>query len=167
MGDAAICPAVITQDELLKNKAREALGEKVYYSLGIIGEVEPVYLRGLASVFPARIDTGATTSSIDAKNIKEFERDGVAWVSFEVENRLTKEKMTFEKRINGITHIDRQASDNERRIKVNMEIKIGNQEFIKEFTLANREKFEYQVLIGRNILNGLAVVDTSIKNTLN
>ena len=48
-----------------------------------------------------------------------------------------------------------------------MEIKIGNQLFTKEFNLGNREKFNYQVLIGRNILNGLAVVDVSVKNTLN
>ena len=118
-------------------------------------------------MFYARIDTGAETSSIDAFNIKEFERDGEPWVSFDVKNRKTKEKRTFEKKIVRKTFIKRQQGENEKRIVVNMEIKIGNQLFTKEFNLGNREKFNYQVLIGRNILSGLAVVDVSIKNSLN
>lgn len=147
--------------------AREEIKSDVYYPLGIIGEVEPVYLKDMNSVFYARIDTGAETSSIDAINVKEFERDGEPWVSFDVENKDTKEKKTFEKKIVRKVSIKRQLNDNEKRIVVNMEIKIGNQLFTKEFNLGKREKFNYQVLIGRNILNGLAVVDVSIKNSLN
>ncbi len=30
-----------------------------------------------------------------------------------------------------------------------------------DFTLENRSKFKYQVLIGRNLLNDLAIVDVS------
>lgn len=166
-GDVAFCPMQIDQSEIKKNMAKELLNGKVYYSLGIIGEVEPVYLKEMTSVFSARVDTGAETSSIDVKNIREFERDGQSWVAFDIENRKTEEKQNFERKISRKTSIKRQQGGDEKRITVKMEIKMGNQEFSKEFTLANREKFEYQVLIGRNILNGLAVVDVSSKNTLN
>ena len=72
--------------------ARSLLEQKVYYPLGIIGATEPVYLKNMSSVFLARIDTGAETSSIDASDIKEFERDGESWVSFKVKNRVTNEE---------------------------------------------------------------------------
>ena len=147
--------------------ARNLLEEKVYYPLGIIGEVEPVYIKDMVSSFPARIDTGAETSSIDVYNIKEFERDGESWVSFNIKNKDTNEEKFFEKKIIRKTQIKRQKGGNEKRIVVNMEIKIGDQLLTKEFTLGNREKFEYQVLIGRNILRGLAVVDVGIENSLN
>ncbi len=162
-----MCPIPGDTPETLKAISRNKLKEKIYYPLGIIGEVEPTYLRDMESVFPARIDTGAETSSIDAQNVKEFERDGESWVSFDIENRATKEKKSFEKKIVRKTTIKRQQGGDEKRVTVNIEIKMGNQYFNKEFTLANREKFEYQVLIGRNILNGLAVVDVGIKNSLN
>lgn len=165
--DISMCPIPADTPETLKNISRAKISEKTYYPLGIIGEVEPTYLKDMKSVFPARIDTGAETSSIDVTNIKEFERDGDSWVSFDIENRETKEKKMFEKKITRKTNIKRQKGGDEIRITVNMEIKIGNQYFVKEFTLANREKFNYQVLIGRNILNGLAIVDVGIKNSLN
>lgn len=146
---------------------KNELKEKVYYPLGIIGAVEPIYLKDMNSVFYARVDTGATTSSLDATEITRFERDGEDWVSFVVTNAETKETKKFEKKVARKISIKRQSGNNESRISVNMEIKFGNQQLVKEFTLVHREDFNYQVLIGRNILNGLAVVDVATSNTLN
>lgn len=67
------------------------------HSLGIIGAVEPVYVLPMKMPFAGRIDTGAETSSIDASDIKTFERDGEKWVSFTIVNRETGEKHRFEK----------------------------------------------------------------------
>lgn len=67
------------------------------HSLGIIGAVEPVYVLPMKAPFAGRIDTGAETSSIDASDIKTFERDGEKWVSFTIVNRETGEKHRFEK----------------------------------------------------------------------
>lgn len=146
---------------------KNELKEKVYYPLGIIGAVEPIYLKDMNSVFYARVDTGATTSSLDATEITRFERDGEDWVSFVVTNAQTKETKKFEKKVARKISIKRQSGNNESRVSVNMEIKFGNQQLVKEFTLVHREDFNYQVLIGRNILNGLAVVDVATSNTLN
>ena len=43
---------------------------------------------------------------------------------------------------------------------------MGDEIIDAEFTLNDRSKFEYQVLIGRNILNGRFIIDPSIENTL-
>ena len=136
------------------------------YMLGTIGEVEPVYILPMKTAFPARIDTGAKRSSIDAKKIKTFERDGEKWVSFVMIERETGETRKFEKELADKVTV-RRAGDKDSRYAVNMDVRIG-QEVINnvEFTLANREGMDYQVLIGRNILTGRAVVDTAQKNTL-
>ena len=116
--------------------------------------------------FEARIDTGAENSSIDVNNLRVFERDGEKWVSFTVKNEQNGEVHRFEKKIERITSIKRIHKD-EKRYIVTLDVKFGDQIINAKFSLANREKFEYQVLIGRNILTGRAIVDTSLSHTLN
>ena len=131
----------------------------------VIGEIEPIYFLPMKSPFPARIDTGAETSSIDVSNIKHFERDGEKWVSFYLTNAQSGEKHFFEKKIEKKGAIKRMGVS-EKRTFVEMDIKFGNETFSARFSLADRSKFEYQALIGRNILTGRAIIDTSLANTL-
>ena len=135
------------------------------HSLGVIGEVEPIYMLPMKTPFAARVDTGATVSSIDADNIKPFERDGEKWVAFDLNNRETGEKYHFEKKIERRPTIKR-IHTSEERIVVEMDVKMGDEIIKAEFSLAHRDRFNYQGLIGRNILAGRALVDTSLANTL-
>ena len=135
------------------------------HSLGIIGAVEPIYILPMKTPFSARIDTGAAGSAIDVTDMHKFERDGEKWVSFVLINDSNGETHRFEKPIEKKVSIKRAKKD-EKRIVVFMNVKIGNEIINAEFSLADREKFEYQALIGRNILSGRAVVDCSIFNTL-
>lgn len=153
----AIVPAIVP--------AAQKTTEVKKMPLNIIGAVEPIYILPMKSAFEARIDTGAATSSLDVDEMNEFERDGEKWVSFKVKNRRSGEVHTFEKPILKSVKIKR-IDDKEDRVKVYMPVSFGGQKFVSEFTLANREKFEYQVLIGRNILSGRAIVDTSLSHTL-
>ncbi len=138
---------------------------KVVMPDNIIGAVEPFYVLPLKSAFLARIDTGATTSSIDIQTLTHFERDGKHWVSFDVTNSHSKEKHHFEKPVLKKVKITRSENE-EHRIKVMMDIKFAGKKMSKEFTLAERDDFNYQGLIGRNILTGNFIVDTSLSNTL-
>lgn len=154
-----------TTPDLIQPPIAQETTLNVKHKLGVIGAVEPVYLFPMASAFSARIDTGAEISSLDVNDMKRFERDGEKWVSFTIKNRTSGETHLFEKKIVRITSIKRIHQDEERLI-VNMKIKFGNEIVSAPFTLADRSKFEYQVLIGRNVLNGLAVVDPAVSNTL-
>lgn len=136
-----------------------------YYSLGIIGQVEPVYINPFKDAFPARIDTGAETSSIHAHDIIPFERNGKRWVRFSLKQRETGIDNTFELPMVSKVKITRQEGD-EKRYKVNLRIRMGDVEMVREFSLANRSDFEFQVLIGRNVLEGNAIVDVSKSNLL-
>ncbi len=156
-GETSIVPAIVPNDQ-------KATIVKTT-DLDIIGAVEPIYFLPMKSAFEARIDTGATTSSIDADEIVEFERDGEKWVSFKVTNRRSGETHTFERPIIENLIIKR-IDHKEHRIKVSLNVRFGGKKFSSEFTLAKRDNFEYQALIGRNLLTGRAIVDTSLSHTL-
>lgn len=155
-----ITPAIVPPVEI-----KTPAATPTSHSLGIIGAIEPVYILPMKTPFSGRIDTGAETSSIDVFNSKTFERDGEKWVSFTIINRETGEQHRFEKELVRQTKITR-INQHEKRRVVNLDIKLGNEIITAEFSLANRSKFEYQALIGRNILTGRAIVDTSLENTL-
>ncbi len=138
---------------------------KVIYPNNIIGAIEPIYILPMKSAFYARIDTGATTSSIDVENLKHFERDGEAWVSFDIINAASKEAHHFEKPVLKRVKIKR-IEQEEYRVKVLMDVKFGGKKIKTEFTLAERSDFDYQGLVGRNILTGRYIVDTSLSHTL-
>lgn len=87
----------------------------------------------------ARIDTGATTSSIDKKLAKELE-----WNS--------KKK---------ITTIVKSASGTSTRSVVRGEVKIAGKELKGSFTIIDRSHMRFPVLIGQNILKrGEFLIDT-------
>ncbi len=139
--------------------------QTLQHPLTVIGGVEPIYFLPVSAPFSARIDTGAETSSIDVSEMRFFERDGEKWVAFELNHDGTQEHHRFEKKIVRKVNI-RRIDEDEQRVAVMMTIKIGSEVITTEFTLANRTKFTYQALIGRNVLNGRFMVDPSIENTL-
>ena len=128
-----------------------------------IGEVEYVDILPTGMRQKARIDTGAETTSIDARDVQPYERDGKAWVKFTVVDRNSNQPKHFKLPVERTVLIKRHGADNVRRRVVSMQLAIGELRDSVEVTLADREKFEYPVLIGRNFLEGRAVVDVSRK----
>ena len=155
-----IVPAVVHNVETTK----EVIVEKSH--LPIIGEVEPIYFLPMKSPFYARIDTGATTSSLDCRDIEYFERDGEKWVAFKLINRKSGEEHVFEKKVERAFRV-RRTGDDESRKAVKMDVRMGKETFSAVFSIADRSSFDYQGLIGRNILTGRFIVDTSTSHTLN
>ncbi len=134
--------------------------------VGIIGQVEPVVVYPAKIVLEARIDTGATTSSIDSYDDTVFERDGKRWVRFYLLDRKTKKKHKFEKPIVRFVRIVQHNKKSPRRPVVTLTISLGKVVLKRQFTLADRHNFAYQMLVGRNVLNGQAAVDVSVSRTL-
>lgn len=145
-----------------KNVAEKSL--PILSTMIVIGENEPVFIKGMASPLAARIDTGATTSSLNAVDIKRFERDGKSWVFFTVVNKALNQKMAFEKPVNRTVLVKRHGEESLRRVVVKLQVRLGEKTLLREFSLTDRSTFDYPVLIGRNVLSGLFVVDVSRKN---
>jgi hypothetical protein len=146
-----VCPAVS------QNQGRsDRLKGKV-----IVGEVEKFYLAGPAHIYTARIDSGAETSSIHARNIQRFERDGSNWVRFDVPvPGVNNQWVTMEREISRrVRVIQASAEEAERRVVVELQFAIGDHQQVAEFTLADRTNLTYEVLVGRNILRDVMLID--------
>ena len=157
------CHSTIDQSNNISTSTTEKFTLKT--EIPVAGGVETLYVPYITMPFQARMDTGAETSSIDAQNIKPFERDGEKWVSFDIINRKNGETKHFEKPIKRKTNIVR-TGEKERRYVVLLDIKMGHDAINAEFTLNDRSKFDYQVLIGRNIINGRFIIDPTLENTM-
>ncbi len=131
----------------------------------LVGELEQVWLQNLELALPARIDTGAETASLDARNIELFERDGRRWVRFEILLPDTGEPLLIERKLKRmVAIIQSNTAEAERRPVIKLGVTIGSISQTAEFTLSNRSHLDYQLLIGRNILQDVMVVDVSKKN---
>ena len=107
---------------------------------------------GLSLRYYLAIDIGASSG----RHIVGWQKNG------EIK---TNEVYRFEKPLHKQVTIKRQL-EKERRLVVMMNIKIGKETLTVPFSLADRENFNYPVLIGRNILTGRAIVDTAKSETL-
>ncbi|MYM61772.1 ATP-dependent zinc protease [Pseudomaricurvus sp. HS19] len=145
------CPAVVSGDVTGRGDLR------------IIGQVEYVDVMPINMRKKARVDTGAETTSIDASDIVEFERDGKSWVKFKVEDRRTGEVSEIKAPVVRWVRIKQHGVENVRRQVVRLELRMGSLHDKVEVTLADRDRFDYPILIGRNFLQGRAVVDVSRK----
>lgn len=132
----------------------------------VLGALEHVYLDPPGLEFSARIDSGARTSSVNAMEIVEFERDGKPFVKFQMTHPETGELIEITRRLRRHVKIkERGDREAQRRPVVRMRVAVANINEQIDFTLENRSKFRHQVLIGRNLLSDLAVVDVSKKYT--
>jgi hypothetical protein len=128
----------------------------------IVGRQEQVWLEDIQLALPARVDTGAETASLDAHNIELFERNGKRWVRFEILHPESAEPLQLERRLKRIASvIQSNTSQAEKRPVIKLGIKIGHVGQSAEFTLSNRSHLDYQMLIGRNILKDVMIVDVS------
>ncbi len=137
-------------------QAFEMRGEKA-----VLGELETVWLTPPGLAIEARIDTGATSSSLHADNMVEFERDGEDWVRFEVKNGKD-EPVEFEAAIIRTVKIVQQADpEGTKRPVVAIRVRLGQIDENVEFTLADRSHLDNPLILGRNFLKDLAVVDVA------
>lgn len=112
---------------------------------------------GLAGI-PAKIDTGARTSSLHGHVLEDFVRDGERFVRFAVDwdgTRHVCEAVHVDLR--GITSSN---GDQQTRFVIKSPLTIGNLTFRAEISLANRSQMQFPMLIGRTALRRRMVVDS-------
>jgi len=128
----------------------------------VVGSVEKVFLSPPGTILSARVDTGATSSSLDARNIVRFERNGERWVRFTISNPEGDNEIILERKVvRNVRILQASAEESERRPVVELGVTVGKTTQTAQFTLSDRRHLEYPVLIGRNILMDILVVDVS------
>lgn len=109
-----------------------------------------------------KIDTGAYTSTIHCNEIWEEENELKVVFLSDDHLQFTKEIITFKNY--SLKKVRSSSGQSQIRYKVNGDIVLFGEIFNTEFTLSNRSKMKYPVLLGRKLLNRNFLVDTSKKN---
>jgi len=111
----------------------------------------------------ARVDSGATTSSIHAFNIHLFKRHGESWVSFEVHPLQSNRRTTLkcEARVVDRRMIRSSSGITEKRYVISTPLSLGYRVWDIELTLANRDSMGFRMLLGRQAMHDKILVDPS------
>lgn len=132
------------------------------YHKVVIGRSESmtfVDFEGLEDV-PAKTDTGAYRSAVHASNIHLDEKTGI--LSFDLLGghpvcgamRYRVETKEFSK-----VWVENSFGHREDRYEVKMRVKLGPKVFTARFSLADRSKKIYPILLGRKLLNNRFLID--------
>jgi hypothetical protein len=122
-------------------------GEKI-----TVGEVEEIILLPWRVKLPARIDTGAAKSSLDARNLKV--KNNMA------EFKLPKKYGGLQLCLPVVDWLDVRSADfKEKRPVVEITFCLGPKLIHTQVTLNDRSSVKYPLIIGRNVLKDNFVVD--------
>ncbi|QWL63823.1 ATP-dependent zinc protease [Aeromonas jandaei] len=126
------------------------------------GWVEKGLIMPIGVAVKMKLDTGALTSSLDARSLVHFKRDGKPWVRFMLDvidaDSGERVKQQFERPVEQSVTI-RGAGGIEQRPTVTMSICLGDRVYEEWFTLRDRSDMIYPVLLGRRLLADLGPVD--------
>ncbi|GFM80901.1 hypothetical protein PSCICN_15930 [Pseudomonas cichorii] len=125
----------------------------------LYGRYENIKVPEIGETFKAKMDTGALTASLSAKDIELFQRDGEDWVRFrlatkDADNKVHEHKVSRISKIKGRSEgdDDDEVIDPTKRPVVDLELCLGNKKRTVEVNLVDRSHFNYPLLIGAKAL---------------
>ncbi|WP_417661691.1 ATP-dependent zinc protease [Pseudomonas sp.] len=112
----------------------------------------------------AKIDTGASTSSLHASDIQPFERDGEDWVRFTAHiGTLVQSRHRCEAPLVAVKRIKSSNGQAQNRYVIRTHLSLGDRSWPIEFTLACRKTMRYRVLLGsKALIAGQLVVNPAL-----
>ena len=140
--------------------------EKTVYGLNEYARVE-----GLDLQLAAKLDTGAKTASLSARDIQRFRRNGEPWVRFYLAIDEAHQH-PIERPLARISKIKRRAGDYDpeegktytARPVIELELCMGKARRTIEVNLTDRSSFQFPLLIGSEALKRFgALIDPSSK----
>ena len=161
---AAVKANPISPSSIPTTSAASVVEPELRTGMITLGSLERVYIDIVESSFIARVDTGATTSSINAVDMQKFERNGKKWVKFhvsDVETAIEDRKWVEAPIIRHVKIRQSSADDLERRPVVELWVKLGSIHEKTQFTLTDRTQMDYPILLGREFIQDMAFVDVS------
>ena len=150
---------LITGCSLQKTQAQSGLDQQTK----TVGWVENAVISGVEKEVKVKLDTGAKTTSINAEILEKLDKDSESggMIKFKFKDG-NKTKEVYERPIVRWVEIKSREGANMRRPVVRMKLCIAGRWVEEEVNLADREDFNYPVLIGRNMLKqGKLAVDSA------
>ena len=110
----------------------------------------------------AKVDTGAKTSALHAKNIEMYYKQKNAWVSFElVPSIKLKNPIIIKVPLVDYRTIKSSMGHRTHRPVIKTLVRVGTEEFEVEFTLVNRSMMGFRMLLGRQAIKKRFLVNPS------
>ncbi|MCI5149351.1 MAG: ATP-dependent zinc protease [Candidatus Electrothrix sp. MAN1_4] len=131
-------------------------------ALPIIGWREWVKLPTLGiDKIKVKVDSGARSSSIQAVNLKTFDRDGEQWVHFRIHPRQRSSRNTVETEAKILEFRSVKSSNGISKIRpvILTDIELLGQIWQVELTLASRDNMGFRMLLGREAFRDRFLVD--------
>jgi D-alanine-D-alanine ligase-like ATP-grasp enzyme len=131
---------------------------------GVIGASEQISLPefGVENI-PAKVDTGADSSSIWASDVQETDDGKLSFCLFAPGSRFYRgQKIAAEEY--KITSVKNSFGQKEFRYSAKLKVKLSKRTMTCWFSLADRSQNTYPVLLGRNFLRNRYLVNTGQKN---
>lgn len=147
--------ALLEDNVLINTRADHLLDAELLFRAGYVENATVVGL-----TFPVKLDTGADVSSMNALNIKRFEKDGKPMVSFTYQNDLGQKKQMTREVVDEMRVRARKGEKTMPRPVVEMTVKIGDLEQTVRVNLQDRSRFHYSMILGKNFLKHGAVVSS-------
>nr|WP_303046395.1 ATP-dependent zinc protease [Pseudomonas alcaligenes] len=113
----------------------------------------------------AKIDTGASTSTLHASDIVPFERDGVRWVRFTAHlgTLVQRRHAKCEAPLVTVKTIKSSNGQAQTRYVIRTQLALGDRLWPVDFTLACRKTMRYRVLLGaKALIDGQLVVNPAL-----
>lgn len=126
----------------------------------IIGIVEPVSIGQRAINVPAKIDTGADSSSIWASNIRVCQDGSLKFSLFGKGSPYYNGKI-FRRTDFSVVQVRSSNGISQTRYRTYFSIKLAGRKIRVLFSLADRSKNTYKILIGRRTISNKFVVDVT------
>lgn len=128
-----------------------------------LGYIENVIVGNLGLMMKAKLDTGADTSSVHARNVEVYKRgDRDHWVKFRLVGKDGR-SIRYDQNVIRFAAIKTKTGGTIRRPVIRMPICVGGRWGRAEINLADRGEFDYEMLIGREFLAGRVIVDSGDK----
>lgn len=125
----------------------------------VLGYLENVQIGNLALALKGKLDTGADTSSVHARDVEVYKRGARDnWVRFRLVGKNGR-SIRYDQNVIRFAQIKTKTGGTIRRPVIRMPICVGGITGRAEINLANRAEFEYDVLIGREFLANRVIVD--------
>ncbi len=111
----------------------------------------------------AKLDTGARSSAIHAYDMEEIDRDGSPWVSFELHpwQRSDLDSCRIELPVIDRRIVRSSTGHEEERLVVTTIVRAVGLDLTAELTLTNRDEMGFRMLVGREAMRGVILVDPS------
>ncbi|KCZ65139.1 MULTISPECIES: ATP-dependent zinc protease family protein [Hyphomonas] len=126
-----------------------------------MGYVENVYVGKLGLEMKGKLDTGADSSSVFARDVHIYNKSGKDdWVRFRLVGKNGR-TVRYDQNVRRFALIKLKKGGTIRRPVIHLPLCIGGVSGLAEVNLADREEFEYDFLVGREFMASRVLVDSA------